>query len=481
MSVEETKIFDASNKSMQNLVQATEETLKELEMTVKTLELDKTLMESHGAGPLGKAIVTVYREANKAYIRLKHSLESSDEFWDIFSQYLSIFAASPEDIGERARIVQKIIDNIKSLGVFIPEQDAWDFIYKFLRKFKRNPDEEEVNQIAISYVEMLEQEQQELPHVGVDESQAAYGLESDYYEEGEPGEYGEEGEEEEVTPEQALRAVIREMDTLTSAEKNHYISILTDLTIEQQKMLVAKIQTVDQEMDQIPYLTVEEREALREQLMRLPRAKREKKISSIVKKRQKRAAYYQMQEETEILKRKLSSIDSLSDLEKEIYLTSISGMGIGEKERFVNKLILVEKMLDEVVSSGKPLNEVERKHHREELLRMDDKVEMDKYLKALDEEKKILMVTEQLLAEVPQLAFEEEKRKEKLIKELLWLSEDERKDRIEQLKKEIGESVKKRDELFSVSKAGNTCPECGWIVGKWSKRCPRCGHDLSGW
>ncbi|GAB4324261.1 MAG: hypothetical protein Kow0069_29780 [Promethearchaeota archaeon] len=473
MSQEETRIFDATDKSMQDLVQTTEETLKDLDMTVKTLELDKTLMEVHGTGPVGNCVVTVYREGGKAYIRLKHTLMDSSEFWDSFSQFLSILAATPEELGERARVVQRIIDHVAALGAHLPEDEAWDFMYRFLRKYKRNPEPDEINQIAVSYVEMLEQDSDLVDRADQEISEEYPDVEfvTDEDEE-EAEEYGG------ITPEDALRAMVREMETLTPSEVNYYLSLFPELNLDQKKLLVAKLRQVDREMDEIPYLTVEERESLRAQLMKLPAAKRQKKIASIIKKRNKRLEYYKMKEEEDQAKQRLSKIATITDLEKEIYLTSMLGMSLKEKVDFIERLEEVEALLDQVVDAGHELLEEERKRHREELLRVDDPAQRSKYVEDLKKEKAAKAVAEELFAAVPQLRFQDH---EKVIKELQWLEPSERKARIEQIRRDFEEKTKKRDQMFAGSSAGNVCPGCGWIVGKWSKKCPRCGKDLTEW
>lgn len=486
MPEEETRIFDTSdeNKKMQNLVQSVEETLKDMDMTVKTLELDLTLMEVHGAGPEGKCEVTVYKEGKKAYVRLKHDLPDPEEFWDGFVQFLSLMAAEPEEIGARARVVQKIIDNTKALGYRLPEEDAWNFVYRFLRHYKRDPTDEEINEIVVSYVEMIDQDSPALSEDDVaflsgEEEEDTVEEWGEEEEEGWGDEGGGEGENYgEITPEDALKEMVREMSNLSSSEKNYYLGLLPTLAFEHQKMLVSKLRTVDGEIDEIPYITQEERENLRPQLMKLQANKRKKKLSKIKKKREKNLDYYKQKEEEAHLAERLDEIETITDLEKEIYLTGLQVMSMDEKEKYIDTLVAVEQLLNDLAKSGYPLNDIERKRHRDELLRLEDEGERRAYLKDLTEEKRMKIVTEELFDEIPQLAFQEN---EKYVKELMWLEPEERKNRISQLKKDFQEASSKRDTLFRESTAGSTCPKCGWVIGSMSKRCPRCGYNLDDW
>ncbi len=152
-------------------------------------------------------------------------------------------------------------------------------------------------------------------------------------------------------------------------------------------------------------------------------------------------------------------------------------MSASEKEQFIQRLRKAESALEEFVTKGFAIGDVERKHLRDEMVRLNAE-ELKEYLDNLKSEKLKKLVSEELFAEIPSLAFEDY---EKYVKELMWLTPDERKAKIKDFKQKLGSKMAEKQKLFQESKSVTTCPQCGWPTGQFSKKCPRCGKSLTGW
>jgi len=478
MAREETRVFNGEGKEISAVVESVQETLKELNQTTKIMQLDKSLVEVQGEAakgdPIGKIIVTVYKEYSQYFIKIKHSMDNPDRFWIPFQENMALYAASDEEVGEKAKVVQKIIDNINILGGQVAEEQTWDFLFNFEKQYGHLPNEEEVKNIALSYVDMLDK--QEISEVNLADlatkPEVALKTEPEVVEEKE-----KEPEPGEVTPEDALKAMIDDMATLMPQEKRKYKDLFEELTLEQQKILVKKLIDVDGDMDKIPYITPEERAEYRDDLLATPREKRIAKVAKILAKRKKKTAVFQSKELDMRLKEQLADLPNLSDLEKDIYITSTQVMNPEEKVKFIEKLKQVETLLDSFAAGGFLISEMERKHYRDDLLRMEDD-KMQEYLDDLKSEKLKKLTSEELFAEIPQLAFE---NYDKYVKELMWLSAEERKEKIAEFKLKLSGKLTEKQKAFQEAKSVSACPACGWPVGSFSKKCPRCGKNLTGW
>ncbi len=474
MAKEETRVFNGEGKEISAVVEAVQETLKELNQSTKIMQLDKSLIEVQGepakGDPIGKINVTIYKEYAQFFIKIKHSIDNPDRFWIPFQENMAIYGASDSEIGTKAKVVQAIIDNIKLLGGVVTEEQTWDFLFNFEKQYGHLPNDEEVKNIAINFVKMLDN--QEISGI---RSEATGNIPVAVTRESAPDQTPAEGD---VTPEDALKSMIDDMPTLSPNEKIYYKRLFPDITVEQQKILVKKLIEVDEDMDKIPYISLEDRTEIREDLLNTPRGeKRDASIAKIIAKRKRQIAFYQDREMEMQLKQVLADIPTLSDLDKEIYFASTKGMSASDRELFIQRLRKAESTLEEFVAKGFAISEVERKHLRDEMTRLDEG-ELKEYLENLKSEKLKKVVSEELFAEIPSLAFEDY---EKYVKELMWLTPAERKDKIKDFKQKLGSKMAEKQKLFQESKSVATCPQCGWPTGQFSKKCPRCGKNLTGW
>lgn len=127
--------------------------------------------------------------------------------------------------------------------------------------------------------------------------------------------------------------------------------------------------------------------------------------------------------------------------------------------------------------NGIIITEWERNEFLLELIKLTKANRKEKF-NDLIKDRKQEMIINKINEEIPQLKYEDN---EKIIKELLWLTVDEIDDRINKIKASIVKKLEKKQELFSKSTAGTTCPNCGWPVGSFSKKCIRCGQKLIDW
>ncbi len=475
MAKEETRVFNGEGKEISAVVEAVQETLKELNQSTKIMQLDKSLIEVQGepakGDPIGKINVTIYKEYTQFFIKIRHAMENVDRFWIPFQENMAIYGASDSEIGAKAKVVQAIIDNIKLLGGAVTEEQTWDFLFNFEKQYGHLPKDEEIKSIALKFVKMLDTK--EISQIRTETPVYAPEAEAPQVPPAEAPPV--EGD---VTPEDALKAMIDDMPTLSPNEKVYYKRIFPDITVEQQKILVKKLIEVDEDMDKIPYITLEDRTEFRENLVNIPRGpKRDAAIEKIIAKRKRQIAFYQDRDMEMQLKQVLADIPTLTDLDKEIYYASVKGMSASDKEQFVQRLRKAEAALVEFVSKGFPISDVERKHLRDEMIRLND-ADFKEYMDNLKAEKLKKLVAEELFAEIPSLAFEDY---EKYVKELMWLTPAERKAKIKEFKQKLGSKMAEKQKLFQESKSVTTCPQCGWPTGQFSKKCPRCGKSLTGW
>ncbi len=474
MAKEETRVFNGEGKEISAVVEAVQETLKELNQSSKIMQLDKSLIEVQGepakGDPIGKLNITIYKEYTQFFIKIKHSMENPDRFWIPFQENMAIYGASDSEIGTKAKVVQAIIDNIKLLGGVVTEEQTWDFLFNFEKQYGHLPNDDEIKNIALKFVKMLDTKE-----ISEFRSETPFSVPEAAVPQVPSGEPPVEGD---VTPEDALKAMIDDMQTLSPNEKIYYKKMFPDITVEQQKIVVKKLIEVDEDMDKIPYISMEDRTGFRENLLNTPRgAKRDAAIEKIIAKRKRQIAFYQDRDMESQLKQILADIPTLSDLDKEIYFATTKAMSASEKEQFIQRLRKAESALEEFVSKGFAIGEVERKHLRDEMVRLNDE-ELKEYLDNLKADKLKKLVSEELFAEIPSLAFEDY---EKYVKELMWLTPAERKAKITDFKQKLGSKMAEKQKLFQESKSVTTCPQCGWPTGQFSKKCPRCGKSLTGW
>jgi hypothetical protein len=466
MSKNKTNIYDSNEKSMESIIEVAQNTLKEMGMAIKTQFLDKTLVEVIGDGaegsPLKKNIVTIYHEDNQIYVKLKAQMPDPNQFWKLFEQNIDVYSASSEQIEMKARVVSQIKGEIVELGLkSIVEDEIWDFIMNFEIQFKRLPKDDEIKSIALGYVKMKKDAGVNIEEQASEDS--VFVGEKESVKEALPGDIT-------VTPTEALKEMIKEMETLTTDDKKFFIGLFPDLTLDEQKKLVTKIKSMESDLDKIPYLSMDERASLRKEVMNLPVDKRRAKILKVIEKHRKDPKYANQSMEGEIRK-VMEQFDFLSDLEKDIYIGMMDSLDLEQKKNFLKRIKVVEESLQKIVDEGIALSDIDKRAYRDELLRV-DKAEREKRIQEILEERKFTKAKNELIETIPSMQFEDN---EKVVKELMWLSDDERRARIKKLQGNLNDETKKKTKVFEDSKAGSTCSQCGWPIGSFSKKCPRCG------
>lgn len=458
-----TKIYDATGEDpMETMVDIAQSTLEELEMEIRTQYLDKTLVEINAKGNGSRNLVTVYYEDEKIYVKFKSTMDDPNNFWGLFESNMAVFGdTSTESIEEKALTVNKIIDAVQNMGYQISEDDCWDFLLSFEKQYETLPSEEQIQSIALSYTKMCQEQ----------------GIEPGEIQDGSVFVGDDEAVQDEetlVTPTEALKEIVLEIETLTEEDKTFFIGLFDDLTLDEQKRLVTRIRGIESDLDKIPYLQMEERADIRKKIMNLPTKKRRAKILKIIKKRKKDLQKYANAAMEEDLRNALDKMEFLSDLEKDIHMGRLQEFSLDDKKKYLKRLKIVEDSLTALIKDGIKFSDAERRTFRDDLLRM-NKQKRNERLKEIREEKSFEQAEEELLAEIPSLRFEEH---EKEVREIMWLEPSERKKEIDGLKNQFESETEKTSKVLEDSKVGSKCPKCGWIVGSFSSKCPRCGHKL---
>lgn len=393
-------------------------------------------------------------------MKFKEESDEAEPFWNKFEGNLQVFGGSTEKLEEKAKIVKEIMKYVSETGYSISDDDCWDFLLNFEQQYKKLPSTEQIRSIALSYTKMCQEQ-------GIKPGETT---ESSVFVGDEP----QNEEEYKVTPTEALKEIILEMNTLTPEDKKFFISLFNDLTVEDQKKLVIRIKAIESDLDKIPYLKLDERTDIRKEVMNLPTEKRRAYILKIINKRKKNLQQYAHAAMEDDLKEALNKMPFLSDLEKEVHLGRMGELNMEDKKKYLKRLRDIEEALDKLKQQGIEISDIDKRGYRDELLRL-GKEDREKRINEILEEKKYEIIENELINEIPSFRFEEH---EKIVKQLMWLSPDERKNRIQNMKVQFNDETTKKTKVFEESKVGSTCPSCGWPIGALSKKCPRCGKQL---
>jgi hypothetical protein len=398
-----------------------------------------------------------------------YEMESPDSFWDLFETNLQIHGASLEEIQQKAAIITKICKAIRGMNGEIDEEDAWDFIYHYEKTNKHLPNDNEIDAIAIEYIKMAE-ESGTMPNqiAEVEAQEASYKKNvTEVIVEGDIT----------ITPTDALKEMVKEMPTLDEDTKKYYISLFDKLALPDQELLVSKIKAIEADLSKVPYLLDEERIKLRNSVFELTKEKRREKLAQLIKERSKNEAYYMTLYMDQQIKGNLKKLPFLTLSEVDDIMNIILTSPFEEKKNIVSTVYEVEQFLNNILQKGIALTNIERKNMRLDLIRLPAK-ERIQMVDRIIEERKAQIVGDILIQEIPSLQFE---NNEKLIKELMWLSEEELKQRINKIKTEKSKSSQEKSKIFETSAAGSACKKCGWPMGQFSKKCPRCGWSVDDW
>ena len=244
-----------------------------------------------------------------------------------------------------------------------------------------------------------------------------------------------------------------------------------------QELLVSKIKAIEADLSKVPYLLDEERIKLRNSVFELTKEKRREKLAQLIKERSKNEAYFMTLYMDQEIKGNLKKLPFLISSEVDDIMNIILTSPFEEKKNIVSTVNEVEQFLNNIIQKGIALTDIERKNMRLDLIRLPVK-ERIQLVDRIIEERKAQIVEDILIREIPSLQFE---NNEKLIKELMWLSQEELKQRINKIKTEKSKSSQEKSKIFESSAAGSACKKCGWPMGQFSKKCPRCGWSVVDW
>lgn len=475
-----TKVYSGSKeRTMESMFQVSDNTLKELGMEVTTQYLDKTLIECKGkppaGSPLGKEnIVTIYKEGDQIFIKFTYAMEDPDAFWNLFEANLQIYGASTTEIEHKAKIIALICKTIRGMGTQVDEEEAWDFLYNFEKSFQRLPTEEEITPIAMDFIKIQDENGQT-----VQANEAFVGEKSVTLNEvpivDEIQPIQQDGIQ--ITPTDALKEIIKEIPTIDPGTLKFYLSLIDSLTLTDQEHLVTKIKAIENDLNKVPYLMDDERIKIRKEVMELSTEKRRERLLKIIKERQKNEASYMAKYVEQQIKNDLTKLTYLSRENISDIMSVILTMTFDQKKKIVEVVNSIEQKFNEYAAQGIVFTDFEKHNHRLELIRLEEKERIEQ-LEKIGENVRINKVKDILFTEIPQLQFEDNKE---LIKQLMWLNENEIRQRIVKMKADIEKQSKERKKIFEGTSAGSTCKKCGWPMGSMSKKCVRCGWSTDDW
>ena len=450
MARTKTKIYSGSKeRTMESMVEVTKTTLEDLAMTVTVQYLDRTLIECVGTSapgsPIGKNTVTVYKEEDQIFIKLTYSMPDGDMFWNAFELNLQIFSASVEEIGEKAKIITKICETIRDMRGEIEEETAWNFLYNFEREAQRLPTDEEIPLIADSYLQAnrgkIEEIEEDTLFIEDDETHVEEDPDDDIV----------------ITKTDAMKQMIREIPSLDDDSKYEYIKLMDTLELDNQRRLVAKVKQIEEDLDKVPYLSNEERKDLRNRVKTLNVDKRRDLLFKEVKEREKNKAFYEDKLFDSLAKESLDTLLFLDFNEKREIADLMNSVIGEEKLKLVERVKTIESRLNSLRNQEIELTDQEKRFYRQDLIRMTPEQREEKITQIM-EKKKTDMIKDEIFKIMPQLMFQDNT---KLIKELMWLNQKERNDRLQKMANELEIMVRDKQENFQSSRAGKVCQKCG--------------------
>lgn len=470
MARTKTKIYSGSKeRTMGSMVEVTKTTLEDLAMTVTVQYLDRTLIECVGTSapgsPIGKNTVTVYKEEDQIFIKLTYSMPDGDMFWNAFELNLQIFSASVEEIGEKAKIITKICETIRDMRGEIEEETAWNFLYNFEREAQRLPTDEEIPLIADSYLQAnrgkIEEIEEDTLFIEDDETHVEEDPDDDIV----------------ITKTDAMKQMIREIPSLDDDSKYEYIKLMDTLELDNQRRLVAKVKQIEEDLDKVPYLSNEERKDLRNRVKTLNVDKRRDLLFKEVKEREKNKAFYEDKLFDSLAKESLDTLLFLDFNEKREIADLMNSVIGEEKLKLIERVKTIESRLNSLRNQEIELTDQEKRFYRQDLIRMTPEQREEKITQIM-EKKKTDMIKDEIFKVMPQLMFQDNT---KLIRELMWLNQKERNDRLQKMANELEIMVRDKQEKFESSRAGKVCQKCGWPMGQYTKKCPQCGWKETSW
>lgn len=236
-----TKIYPAQSLDViDKFVEIVQITLEQLDMTTSSKKIDNTLFEVLGKGKPGtllkKNVVSIFFEANEIYVKFKPQMHDPEKFWQKFDKNINLMDVSPRNLKKDTRAFSSNFKNIIDQNIQTKSNN------RAQREQKENFVKEN-----IAKKEKISK----------------------------------------FTPSDALKEIIKEIETLNEKEKTDIIELFPSLTFEDQKKLVTRIKAVESDLNKIPHLKFEERAEIRKNVLNLSTEKRREKILEIIEKRKK--------------------------------------------------------------------------------------------------------------------------------------------------------------------------------------------------
>jgi len=485
MVYESTNTYELKKKNLEDFQEIIENILQtNLKLSTKSAKLDESLiiitfLDENKDKTLQKDNkIALYQEKDNVYVQVKGELSESEvtQFWGRLEQIIKDFEKKEEKKHSKYDIMETIINSIEEKGFKIEKTEAEEFINNFQEKFNRLPLVNEINSIAMGYIKMKQAEaappMKYKPEIEekpiIKEQEFTEEIEDDMFSD----DFSDIAEKPiEIEPSDALKEIIKDFNFLEDQEKEYYIKMLNSLEFEEQKTVVNKIEKIQSQLMRIPELGFKMIE-LRKELISYSEKEIRDKINEIKE---------QIKAEEEGLgwdpERELRKLRYLTEANINNILKMIKKLPENRQSEVIERIKDIEEELNEVEADGIELTEWERASFRLELVKLTKNNRSEKIIDLIKDKKEDL-IKEKLFSEVPQLKYEDN---EKLIKELIWLNKNEMDKRINKIKVGIQKQLEKKQELFTKSSAGSTCPNCGWPVGSFSKKCVRCGYKLIDW
>jgi rubrerythrin len=475
MVISKNKVYDASAQvTFDFMLQQTKNALKVLgSQEITTQNLDKAFIRFVGKmppnSPFGSQVsAAVYQEGSKFYVQLKADVEEAEQFWVEFEKNLYVYGSQGDNFELKYEIITQICNTIRQMGGIIDEENAWIFLYNYQKTSGKMPGPDEISQIAVDYVQLNTQQSEAGATTAMYRQDIS--LEPEVLS-------GIGGDRIEITPQDALRQMLKEIPTLDAEALDYFFRVMEKWDLDDQQALVNKIKQIEADLNKIPYLLDSERKELRAEVLEYPTEKRRQRLLKAIKERQKDEAFFMVRYAEDQIKAKLRELPFLTAGDITDIMSVILTMPFEEKKKIVDVVKEIEAQFNKMQSQGIEITGIDRKNIRLDLIRLNERERIEEYDK-IAERIRAQKVKAILFKEIPQLEFEDHS---KILKELLWVNNDELIKRIKQIKANMDKEKAEKTKEFSKSSSASTCKKCGWPMGSFSKKCPRCGWNVDDW
>jgi predicted Zn-ribbon and HTH transcriptional regulator len=488
MVISKNKVYEASSQlTFEYMLDQAKKALQAMgSKEITTQNLDKTFIRFVGKfppnSPFGNQVTTaIYQEGQKYFVQLKADTPEAEQFWVKFESLISSKhnisghgsgAGSNDEnmLFEQAfQLVNGLCQYIRNMGGVIDEEFAWYFMINYQSEAQQFPSAKEIPEIAAEYLKLAGDSQSQAEMYGdanVDLSLAP-----------EIVQVGAGAPEVQITAQDALRLMLEEITTLDPESIESYYKLMQTLELEDQQRVVTRLRQIEADLNKIPYLMNDERKQLREEVFELTTEKRRAKLLKLMKDRQKNELFYLERFSEQEIRQKLNSMKELTPVDVEDLMTVILSLTINDKKNMVNIINEIDEAFKKMATEGIKITIANRKAHRLDLIRMNEKDRLAEYDRIM-EHYRAEFVKGILFKEIPALQYE---KHESIVKELMWLNEEELKRRIKQIKSNIEKEKEEKTREFEKSTSATACKKCGWPMGSFSKKCPRCGSQVDDW